>query len=356
MLGRGHELLELALPGGAVAGRVALELGDVGLERGRQERGRRRRGRASPVGRLGVEVLEPVARAGRRRARRRRPSRRRAGATTPCTSCVKPGSVRSSRCGSRRRARRCARARSTLQPARASSAAQVSELTPEPTKTASKRRPRRGTYQPPASRVYDQTHAAARGRVRPPGHHRRGGAPARSARRSAGPGGRTDARQRHEAARRGARGARRPGRSRRAPHDRALGRRRVARDRRDGHLQRARPLARGRRRAADPGRGRSARSPTVQVQNRGTVGGNVCVNDPTNHLPPLLAALGATFTILGRRRRAHVSAGRLLPRRLHDRRRRGRAAHAHHACPLRDARQRATRWRASRSACTAPTS
>jgi carbon-monoxide dehydrogenase medium subunit len=37
-----------------------------------------------------------------------------------------------------------------------------------------------------------------------------------------------------------------------------------------------------------------------QVQNRGTVGGNVCVNDPTNHLPPLFSALGATFTILGR--------------------------------------------------------
>jgi carbon-monoxide dehydrogenase medium subunit len=36
-----------------------------------------------------------------------------------------------------------------------------------------------------------------------------------------------------------------------------------------------------------------------QVQNRGTVGGNVCVNDPTNHLPPLLSAIGATFTILG---------------------------------------------------------
>jgi aerobic carbon-monoxide dehydrogenase medium subunit len=34
-----------------------------------------------------------------------------------------------------------------------------------------------------------------------------------------------------------------------------------------------------------------------QVQNRGTVGGNVCVNDPTNHLPPLLSAMGATFTI-----------------------------------------------------------
>ncbi len=37
----------------------------------------------------------------------------------------------------------------------------------------------------------------------------------------------------------------------------------------------------------------------VQVRNRGTVGGNVCVNDPTNHLPPLLVALGATFTIRG---------------------------------------------------------
>src|SRR3989442_8329720 len=37
----------------------------------------------------------------------------------------------------------------------------------------------------------------------------------------------------------------------------------------------------------------------VQVRNRGTVGGNVCSNDPTNHLPPLTAALGATFTIAG---------------------------------------------------------
>jgi carbon-monoxide dehydrogenase medium subunit len=35
----------------------------------------------------------------------------------------------------------------------------------------------------------------------------------------------------------------------------------------------------------------------VQVRNRGTVGGNICVNDPTNHLPPLLVALGATMTI-----------------------------------------------------------
>jgi aerobic carbon-monoxide dehydrogenase medium subunit len=37
----------------------------------------------------------------------------------------------------------------------------------------------------------------------------------------------------------------------------------------------------------------------VQVRNRGTIGGNVCVSDPTNHLPPLLVALSATFTIRG---------------------------------------------------------
>jgi len=37
----------------------------------------------------------------------------------------------------------------------------------------------------------------------------------------------------------------------------------------------------------------------VQVRNRGTVGGNVCVSDPTNHLPPLLLAVDATFTVRG---------------------------------------------------------
>ena len=37
----------------------------------------------------------------------------------------------------------------------------------------------------------------------------------------------------------------------------------------------------------------------VQVRNRGTIGGNVCVSDPTNHFPPLLVALSATFTIRG---------------------------------------------------------
>jgi carbon-monoxide dehydrogenase medium subunit len=37
----------------------------------------------------------------------------------------------------------------------------------------------------------------------------------------------------------------------------------------------------------------------VQVRNRGTIGGNVCSSDPTNHLPPLLVALGADFTVAG---------------------------------------------------------
>src|SRR3954464_13985204 len=37
----------------------------------------------------------------------------------------------------------------------------------------------------------------------------------------------------------------------------------------------------------------------VQVRNRGTIGGNLCTNDPTNHLPPLLVSLGATMHISG---------------------------------------------------------
>src|SRR5881396_1352224 len=37
----------------------------------------------------------------------------------------------------------------------------------------------------------------------------------------------------------------------------------------------------------------------VQVRNRGTIGGNICSNDPTNHLPPVLAALEAQMTIRG---------------------------------------------------------
>jgi carbon-monoxide dehydrogenase medium subunit len=46
----------------------------------------------------------------------------------------------------------------------------------------------------------------------------------------------------------------------------------------------------------------------VQVRNRGTIGGNACTNDPTNHLPPLLAALGAEFTIAGADGERTVSA------------------------------------------------
>jgi carbon-monoxide dehydrogenase medium subunit len=37
----------------------------------------------------------------------------------------------------------------------------------------------------------------------------------------------------------------------------------------------------------------------VQVRNRGTIGGNICSSDPTNHLPPLLVAVGAELTING---------------------------------------------------------
>jgi len=43
----------------------------------------------------------------------------------------------------------------------------------------------------------------------------------------------------------------------------------------------------------------AARVADVQVRNRGTVGGNVCSNDPTNHLPPLMVAAGATMTVAG---------------------------------------------------------
>jgi len=50
----------------------------------------------------------------------------------------------------------------------------------------------------------------------------------------------------------------------------------------------------------------------VQVRNRGTIGGNICVNDPTNHLPPLLVALDATMTIRGMAGERTVSAEEFL--------------------------------------------
>jgi carbon-monoxide dehydrogenase medium subunit len=46
----------------------------------------------------------------------------------------------------------------------------------------------------------------------------------------------------------------------------------------------------------------------VQVRNRGTIGGNVCSNDPTNHFPPLAVALGATMMIAGADGERAVSA------------------------------------------------
>src|SRR5881409_1398543 len=46
----------------------------------------------------------------------------------------------------------------------------------------------------------------------------------------------------------------------------------------------------------------------VQVRNRGTVGGNVCSNDPTNHLPPLMVAIGASMHIAGQDGERSVTA------------------------------------------------
>jgi carbon-monoxide dehydrogenase medium subunit len=37
----------------------------------------------------------------------------------------------------------------------------------------------------------------------------------------------------------------------------------------------------------------------VQVRNRGTIGGNACLNLPTNHFPPVLVAVDATLEIAG---------------------------------------------------------
>jgi len=46
----------------------------------------------------------------------------------------------------------------------------------------------------------------------------------------------------------------------------------------------------------------------VQVRNRGTIGGNLCSNDPTNHLPPLMVAMRAQLTIVGTGGERTVSA------------------------------------------------
>src|SRR3989449_4551687 len=46
----------------------------------------------------------------------------------------------------------------------------------------------------------------------------------------------------------------------------------------------------------------------VQVRNRGTIGGNLCSSDPTNHLPPLMVAVGAELTVAGAEGERAVSA------------------------------------------------
>jgi len=125
--------LELALPGRTVAGRQPLELGDVLVERRREERsraiGEQRAGRV-----LGVEVLEAVPREVLGQLPRRRRAREERVPRTDRTSWVNPGSVRSLtvRIAPPRRSLRSST--DTRQPARESSAAEASELTPEPTR------------------------------------------------------------------------------------------------------------------------------------------------------------------------------------------------------------------------------
>jgi carbon-monoxide dehydrogenase medium subunit len=46
----------------------------------------------------------------------------------------------------------------------------------------------------------------------------------------------------------------------------------------------------------------------VQVRNRGTIGGNVCLSDPTNHFPPVMVAMNAQLTIAGPDGKRTVSA------------------------------------------------
>lgn len=58
-------------------------------------------------------------------------------------------------------------------------------------------------------------------------------------------------------------------------------------------LDRAEPVRAGHAILADV----AAHIEDQQIRNRGTIGGNCCLSDPTNNLPPLLVALGATMHI-----------------------------------------------------------
>ena len=53
----------------------------------------------------------------------------------------------------------------------------------------------------------------------------------------------------------------------------------------------------------------ASRTADVQVRNRGTLGGNICFNDPTSNYPPLLVALGGTIRLTGPDRTREVAAG-----------------------------------------------
>jgi carbon-monoxide dehydrogenase medium subunit len=46
-----------------------------------------------------------------------------------------------------------------------------------------------------------------------------------------------------------------------------------------------------------------------QVRNRGTIGGNCCLNDPTSNFPPVLVALDAAFVVVGPGGERRLSAG-----------------------------------------------
>ena len=153
--------------------------------------------------------------------------------------------------------------------------------------------------------------------VRPPLRARWGTCPRR------GP----DARQRHEGPGSLARCSRRSRRSRRASRDLVLRRSELARARRDGDEHPGDRVRRGRGGPADPGRGRRddrrRADPKPRHDRRQRLR-----QRPDEPLPA--AARGARGDVHDpqHERRADGLRGRVLPRRLHDGRRRGRAADA----------------------------
>ena len=139
-----HEAVEHRLPGGAVRRRVARELGDVVLERGRRETRLEPSGNAAPVGSSVFRYSSPRrSSSGFSSAYAAEPVK--SGCHEASTSCVKPGAVRSDEVRMQPPSSSSRSSTQTLQPAFASSAAPASELIPEPTKTASNSGHRRAT-------------------------------------------------------------------------------------------------------------------------------------------------------------------------------------------------------------------